>query len=215
MALGWRSGYLRYKRLFLNIAAVYNQRQDAKAFLELFLSLGAIAIFGLFALRPTLLTIAKLYREIQAKEEIVVQLNQKAQAFVQAQTIFNQERSRIELLSTAIPEKPTPELFVRQVEGLVGKHGVKILGLSIGKATLLGASTEEAQMSKRGLPTGAGSISFSLSAKGGYASLSAFLFGLESLRRPIKVDTFSINASETEGEDFLILVITGQTPYFK
>jgi len=215
MALGWRSGYLRYKRLFLNIAAVYNQRQDAKAFLELFLSLGAITIFGLFALRPTLLTIAQLYREIQAKEEMVTQLNQKAQAFVQAQTIFNQERSRIELLSSAIPEKPTPELFVRQIEGLVGKHGVEILGLSIGKVTLLGASTEEEQRAKSGLPTGAGSISFSLSAKGNYSSLSSFLSDLESLRRPIKVDTFSVNASETKGEDFLILVITGQTPYFK
>ena len=215
MALGWRSGYLRYKRLFLNIAALYNQRQDTKAFLELFLSLGAVAIFGLFALRPTLLTIAQLYREIQAKEEMVVQLNQKAQYFVQAQTIFNQERSRIELLSSAIPEKPTPELFVRQIEGLVGKHGVEILGLSIGKATLLGASTEKTDKTKSELPTGAGSISFSLSAKGSYSSLSSFLSDLESLRRPIKVNTFSLNAAEIEGEDFLILVITGQTPYFK
>ena len=215
MALGWRSGYLRYKRLFLNIAALYNQRQDTKAFLELFLSLGAITIFGLFALRPTLLTIAQLYREIQAKEEMVVQLNQKVQAFVQAQTIFNQERSRIELLSSAIPEKPTPELFVRQVEGLVGKHGVEILGLSLGKATLLGASTGETQTSKNKLPAGAGGLSFSLSTKSNYSALSSFLSDLESLRRPIKVDTFSINAAETEGEDFLILVITGQTPYFK
>lgn len=214
MALGWRRGYLQYKRIFLDIASIYNQRREVKAFLELLLSLGAIAIFGMFALRPTLLTIANLYREIKAKEEMVAKLNQKAQAFVQAQTIYNQERSRLELLSSAIPDKPTPELFVRQIEGLVGKHAIEVLGLSIGKATLLGTSTEE-QSNNSLLPSDASSISFSLSTKGNYLSQSSFLSDLETLRRPIKVDTFSINASETEGEDVLILVMTGQTPYFK
>ena len=214
MALGWRRGYLQYKRIFLDIASIYNQRREVKAFLELLLSLGAIAIFGMFALRPTLLTIANLYREIKAKEEMVAKLNQKAQAFVQAQTTYNQERSTLELLSFAIPDKPTPELFVRQIEGLVGKHAVEVLGLSIGKATLLGTSTEQ-ESAKSLLPSDASSISFSLSTKGNYLSLSSFLSDLESLRRPIKVDTFSVNASETEGEDILILVMTGQTPYFK
>lgn len=213
MALGWRSGYLRYKRIFFNIAALYEQRQDLKAFLELFLSLGAIAIFGIFALRPTLLTIAKLYKDIQAKEEIVKSLNQKAQAFVQAQTIYNQERPRISLLDTAIPDKPSPELFVRQIEGLVTKYSVDVLGLSLGKLTLLGTSTEEVR--KDSLPEGTGAISFSLSVKGNFTQLSSFLSDFESFRRPIKIDTFSINASETEGDDILVLVMTGQSPYFK
>lgn len=215
MALGWRRGYLRYKRFFLDIATIYDQRQDVKAFLELFLSLGAISVFGLFALRPTLLTIAKLYREIQAKEEMVVQLNQKAQNLVQAQTIYNQQRERIGLLDFSIPDKPAPELFVRQIEGLVGKHNVEILGLSIGKATLLGTSTEEDGKAGSELPEKVGGISFSLSAKGNYSSIFSFLSDFESLRRPVKVETFTINASETEGDDVLILVLTGQVPYFK
>lgn len=216
MALGWRRGYLQYKRVFLNISAFYNQRQEVKAFLESILSLMTIAVFATFALRPTLLTIAKLYKEIQTKEEAVVKLDQKARDLVQAQSIYSQEQNRITLLESAVPEKPYPELFARQVEGLIGKHGIELLGLSIGKATLLGETRVKQESTKsKTITEDAGSISFSLSAKGKFLSLSTFLSDLESLRRPIKTDTFSISLSETEGEDMLVLAITGQVPYFK
>lgn len=214
MALGWRSGYLRYKRLFLNIAELYNQRRDLRAFLETLLTLGTIAIFAIFALRPTFLTIAKLYQEIKAKEELAANLTKKAQNLVQAQTIYNQEGPRLSLISSAMPEKPFPELFVRQLEGLVAKHNVQVLGLTFGKATLLG-SEDDSSIKKIPLPAKIGGTSFSLSAKGNYSSISSFLSDLESLRRPIIIDTFSLNVSEVAERDVLVLVVTGLAPYLK
>lgn len=214
MALGWRSGYIRYKRLFLNIAELYNQRRDVRAFLETLLTLGTIAVFAVFALRPTLLTIAKLYQEIKAKEELATDLTKKAQNLVQAQGVYNQETPRLSLLSTAMPVKPYPELLVRQLEGLVAKHNVQVLGLTFGKATLLG-SGDESLPKKTPLPTNIGGASFSLSAKGTYSSISSFLTDFESLRRPVVIDTFSLNVSEVEGQDVLVLVVTGIAPYLK
>lgn len=214
MALGWRSGYIRYKRLFLNIAELYNQRRDIRAFLETLLTLGTIAVFAIFALRPTLLTIANLYQEIKAKEQLASDLTKKAQNLVQAQTIYNQEGTRLSLLSSAMPEKPFPELFVRQLEGLVAKHNVEVLGLTFGKATLLG-SEDDSAIKKVSLPANVGGASFSLSAKGTYTSITSFLADLESLRRPIIIDTFSLNVSGVEGKDVLVLVVTGLAPYLK
>ena len=214
MALGWRSGYLRYKRLFLNIAELYNQRRDVRAFLETLLTLGTIAVFAIFALRPTLLTIANLYQEIKAKEELAANLTKKSQNLVAAQTIYNQEGQRLLFLTSAMPGKPLPELFVRQLEGLVAKHNVQVLGLTFGKATLLG-SEDVSTTKKIPLPVNMSGASFSLSAKGTYASISSFLADLESLRRPIIIDTFSLNVSEVEGQDVLVLVVTGLAPYLK
>lgn len=214
MALGWRSGYLRYKRLFLNIAELYNQRRDVRAFLETLLTLSTIAVFAVFALRPTLLTIAKLYQEIKAKEVLATDLTKKAQNLVQAQSVYNQETPRLSLLSTAMPEDPFPELLVRQLEGLVAKHNVQVLGLTFGKATLLG-SEDESLPKKTALPANIGGTSFSLSAKGNYSSISSFLADFESLRRPVVIDTFSLNVSEAEGQDVLVLVVTGLAPYLK
>ena len=214
MALGWRSGYLRYKRLFLNIAELYNQRRDVRAFLETLLTLGTIAVFAIFALRPTLLTIANLYQEIKAKEELAANLTKKSQNLVAAQTIYNQEGQRLLFLTSAMPGKPLPELFVRQLEGLVAKHNVQVLGLTFGKATLLG-SEDVSTTKKIPLPANMGGASFSLSTKGTYASISSFLSDLESLRRPIIIDTFSLNVSEVEGQDVLVLVVTGLAPYLK
>jgi hypothetical protein len=115
MALGWRKDYLRYRSYFLNIVNVYKQRRDVKAFLELILTLVTISFFALFALKPTLLTIIELLREIEAKEETVEKMDTKIQNLQQAQTLYIQEAARIKLLETAIPDKPAPDLFVRQI----------------------------------------------------------------------------------------------------
>ena len=42
MAVGWRKDYTRYQRYFLNLFAVYKNRDDVKAFLEIVLSLATI-----------------------------------------------------------------------------------------------------------------------------------------------------------------------------
>ena len=69
MALGWRGQYYRYKDYFLNIVALYKQRRDLRAFLEVILSLSTVIIFVVFALKPTALTIISLYNEIKVKKD--------------------------------------------------------------------------------------------------------------------------------------------------
>jgi hypothetical protein len=45
--------------------------------LELFLSIGAVVFFAIFAVRPTLLTMADLIKEIEDKRALDQQLQQK------------------------------------------------------------------------------------------------------------------------------------------
>lgn len=216
MALGWRKDYLRYRSYFLNIVNIYKQRRDLKVFLELLLSLATISFFAVFALKPTLLTVIELLREIGTKEETVEKMNTKIQNLQQAQTLYLQEGARITLLETAIPNKPTPDLFVRQIEGLATSYPINLLGITIGEVTILGEEKEKRGVTQlQPLPEDSKGITFSISIAGNYQGLINFLAALEDMRRPVIIDALNIVSPQIEETQNLVLVVTGRTPYLK
>lgn len=216
MALGWRSDYLRYKDFFLNILLVYKKRPDLKMFLEAGLSLITILVFSIFALRPTLITIASLVREIRTKEETVKKMDEKIANLDAAEVIYSQEDQKINVVRQSVPSGPEPEAFLRQIEGLSQTTTASVLGVSFGEVTLSGE--EPVKKSKevlKALPEGAQALTFSVSATGDYLVLSKFLADIENLRRPINVDAAGMSSSQTAEGATLTLVISGRTPYIE
>ena len=104
MALGWKSNYLRYKSFFLNVAGQYQKKNELKMFMEVLLSLSAVAIFGLFAIKPTLTTIATLIKDMQGKRQTLALMDEKIENLNQARKVYDEEKAGIELLKTAIPK---------------------------------------------------------------------------------------------------------------
>jgi hypothetical protein len=214
MALGWRKGYLRYKEYFLNILVLYQKKKEVRMFLEILLSSLTIVFFGLFALRPTLLTIAELYKQVKSKEETVQKLDQKISALSQVQNIFTSQGQRISLVSQVAPVPPSPETFVRQLEGVASKNNTKILGISVGEVVLKGPPTVKREsLELSSLPEEAKGLSFSVSANSDYLSLIGFLNDLEKLRRPIKIDNLAFNSSLVGEKKVLVIVVSGRVPY--
>ena len=215
MALGWRKEYLRYREFFLNISALYRRNQDLRMFLEVLLSLGTISFFAFFALKPTLITIVELYKNIQTKQDLVNKMDTKIQNISAAQAIFDSEAARISLTESSIPDLASPETFVRQIEGLAISNSVNLLGVSIGQVTLVGeekkSSTSETDIAP--LPEGARALTFSVSVNGSYPALSRFLSELENLRRPIKIDNTGLTSAQTEQGSELVLLVSGRVPY--
>lgn len=218
MAAGWRANYLRYKSYFLDVVSHYQKKQDLKIFMELFLSLATVAIFGIFAIRPTLITIAQLIKEIQGKRETLSLMNEKIDNLNQAKILFEQERGNIDLLKKAIPKRGEPEVLVRQVEGVVSQNQVIVLSLTLGEVNLLGEEesvSTSADTKVSTLPEDAEGLTFSISSSSDYPQLSSFVQGIERLLRPFKMDTIFINAQETQEGKQLILVINARSPYLK
>jgi len=215
MALGWRKEYLRYREFFLNIVALYKRNQDLRMFLEVLLSLGTVSFFTFFALKPTLVTVAGLYKEIKAKQETVAKMDTKIKNVAAAQTTFNAESARILLAQISVPDLASPETFVRQIEGLAASSSINLSGISIGQLTLAGEAkkvpTSETDIVP--LPEGAPPLVFSISVNGTYAGLATFLSELENLRRPVKIDNVGFTASQTEEGKKLVLLISGRVPY--
>lgn len=218
MALGWRKEYLRYREFFMNIVALYKKRWDLRAFLEILLSLGTVSFFIVFALKPTVLTIAELYKEIQTKKETVAKLDEKIKNLTIAQQVWARDEAKISLSKTSVPSSPVPESYVRQIEGLAAQNGISLLGISVGEVTLVGETKETAaeETDLAPLPEDASAVTFSVSITGAYQQLFSFLAGLENLRRPLKIDAVSITSSENEeGIIKQILLVSGRVPFLK
>jgi len=215
MATGWRTQYFRYKGFFLNIVTLYKQRRDLRAFLELVLSLSTIIIFVVFALKPTAVTIISLYNQIKNKQETLNSLNQKVSNLQTANKIFNQNKSVIPDIDAAIFTGPEPDTVSKQILGLASKNSVNLLGVSIGQVMLIGKNTAPKDPSVKPLPGGALSMLVSISAKGSYPNLLAFTKDLETLRIPVKIDSLTINSSQTEGGRVIVVTVTARIPYLE
>lgn len=213
MATGWRTQYYRYKDLFLNIVVLYKQRRDLRAFLELVLSLSTVIIFVIFALKPTAVTIISLYTQIKDKQETLNSLNQKVVNLQTANNIFNKNKNVIPDVDTSISTNPEPDTISKQILGLAGKDSVSLLGLSIGQVTLIGKNTTPKDSSIKPLPGGAQSMPISISVKGNYPGLITFIKDIEDLRIPVKIDSLTINSSQTEGGSVIVGTITARVPY--
>jgi len=216
---GWRKNYLRYKSYFLNITQSYEERTDVKVYLEILLSLVTISVFTIFALRPTLLTITKLLKEIETKKQTLTQINKKLQDVYSAQNVYDQNINHIRLLESAIPTNPSLDEAVRQIEGLLGVHEVEMTSLSMGKATLLGKETIN-RPGKESLPENAHGLSFTLGLSASvenYPQIYNYLSNLEGLRRPVYVDLLTVSSTKLQGEDetSLLFILDARLPYIE
>jgi Tfp pilus assembly protein PilO len=78
---------------------------------------------------------------------------------------------------------------------------------------LIGKSTAPKDSSIKPLPGNALSIPVSISAKGSYPNLLAFIKDLENLRVPVKIDSLTISSSQTESGSVIVGTVTARIPY--
>jgi len=205
----------------LGILSRYKERADIRAYLEILLSLATVCLFSLFALKPTLTTIAGLFKEIEAKEETLDRINKKIQDLSTARSLYDRKIENIRLLDTAIPKGPKPEDFVIQVESLTAKYQIGESRLSLSNALILGKESSLTISKKQNdkldsFPGGAGSIPVSFGTEvsvNQFATLTGFLSDYEFLRRPIKLDSVRISARRGEGETEVSFTTSGRVPY--
>lgn len=227
MDTGWRRNYLRYKSFFLNMMTQYKERSDWKVYLEILLSLVTVSIFSVFALRPTILTIAELIKQIEEKKSTVAQMDKKIQDLGKAQTLVDRESANIFLLTeTVIPKTPNSDIFSRQLEALSSKHQVPITNFRLGEAVIKGVSKEttesedETNEESIELENEFNKMEFSINTPISveqYESLLSFLRDFENLRMPSKIDTLEVSVSNEEdvANRNLILILEGELPYLQ
>lgn len=197
MNFDWKKEYYRYHRYFFDIRKK-TETPKTRSFTWLSLSIFTVSFFVLVAIRPTVVTIAKLNREIVDKEKASNGLQQKINSILQAQQVFTENSDRLYLLEDALPAKnefPRLAYFFEQEAAITGVN-LKFLNFEkIGK-TAVSAQTS--------------SFNFSLVVTGDYLKLKQFLGDLEISRRLIKIERASFNQLKKAEEIELSLSISGQ-----
>lgn len=215
MAIGWKGSYTRYKEFFLNIAELYKKKADLRAFLEIILSLFTIIIFLLFALKPTVITIVDLLQQIKQKESTLATLTQKVSDLQKAAGLLQQNQTFIPNVNIAVSSLAKPNVLAEQVLGISAKNSVDIIGFSIDQLDLVGVSTNRRSPDSKPLPGDAKEMPFSISVRGTYLNLNAFITDLEKMRIMIKVDSYTINSSTTDNGLVIVAVVSGRVPFLE
>lgn len=214
MALGWREQYLRYREFYLNIQALYKQRADLRAFLEIILSLSTVIIFLLFALKPTAVTIISLFNQIQEKQKTIVTLDQKITNLDTANNLLVQYQDSLTNIDSAVGTLARPDLFVGQVQALGTKDTVNIQQISTGEFSLIGPPPPTVGASQlTALPDNAKEIDVAASAEGPYPNLASFVKDFNNLRMIVKVDSIGISITTAQKGKQITTVVTGRVPF--
>lgn len=214
MATNWKTDYLRYKDFFLNVLSMYNSKPNLKIYLELIMSIVTVIVFSTFAIRPTVLTIIELNKEIKGKEETVVKLKQKIRNLQTISDLMQNESENIKYIDQVVPKTASVDILIKQVEQLAIQNSIQILGFSSSDVTLFGKDDEVKKRKEvEALSGNPNELPFTFSATGSYQNIATFINTIENLRRPIKFDSFTINSNTTDQGKILVVTIAGRVPY--
>lgn len=216
MKLGWRRNYIRQKGYFLNIIRQYKERTDIRVYLEIILSLLTISIFSIFALRPTLLTIAELLQEIKGKEEVLTQMNTKIGNLTSAQLLYDQNRGNINILKSTVPDYPQPDVILRQFEGLSQQNNLTLNNFSLDDAPLKGNPGKVTSKSKKGDTNPANSVLVSANFSTeltNYPSVETLVNSFENLRLPYNINLLFLDTTTKDDSEITLVNMSGYFLY--
>jgi Tfp pilus assembly protein PilO len=175
---------------------------------ELFLSIAAIIFFAVFAIRPTLLTMSDLIKEIEDKRKLDTQLTQKAAALATAQENFNAVEDRAYLLSQAIPEGVDLGYTLKVIEKAASDQDLTISNMTVlDIPQTIPENTPLKNLERRSMPIQAAVI-------GDYESIRQFIEQLRGSRRSYIVERITFAIENSRGQKTLEATILIGAPYF-
>lgn len=209
----------RYFNFFLNIYSLYNEKVSLRKFIELLLTLGAIIVFSVFAIKPTSITIIGLVREIEEKEKTIVLLDEKIDNLRIGQSEYSQFIGFVPVIDSALASQPPTGSFVKYIEKYTTQNNLTISTIKTGKinwqgdtqinTTSLSADKKIAESAFE-IDNKLNSFSGLVSFQGSYIDCLNFIKTISSVRIPILLDKVAL----AKGVDESILgTVNVRVPY--
>jgi Tfp pilus assembly protein PilO len=210
MIFDWKTETTRYHRYLATLRQIA-QREDVRSWTNLTLSFLTIAFFGFFAIKPTLIIIAKLTKEIKDRQEVNLQLKKKIASLIAAQEQYSANQERFYLIDQALPQTPDFPSFLFCLEKEATSAGIKIQSFSITKIEI--AQTQKAKPADQKSP----SFEFNLALTGDYVNLQRFAGQIENLRRSLNLEKISFSKTKKEKEETpkIVLTIFGKSNFYE
>lgn len=178
------------------------QQEHTPHFVMLALTFLALSFFGIFAINPTLTTIASLKKQVADSKEVDKALTTKINNLSALQQQYNQLGSDLTNIYAAVPKNADVPLLSAQVQALAKKH----------KLTVTTYRVAEVQLTSAKHDTKTKSFIFTLQAEGDYNDMIAFSSELASINRQVTVEVMEIGRDSKTND--LVLTLRGRQ-YFK
>lgn len=199
MAIDYRNSLSHYRKYL----QIIQKRPMWRATLFVTLSLTLLIVLLVFALRPTLITIASLTGDIQSKREIETKLNTKIASLQSMVQIYQKIQPQLDLIDTALPIQPKFGNLSDYLIRASSSSGVIVNNIALGNINL---STQPIATQ------GVSEIEFGLSVTGSFTQIYEILHKIENSRRLITTTSVQITRNNTglltavlKGKAFFIL----------
>jgi hypothetical protein len=186
----------------------FYEQPVAKVALELFLSLAAVILFALVAIKPTLLTMSDLLKSIDDKKELNQQLAQKIVALSSAQDFYLIFQDKLYVLNQAVPVNSQVSKTLKIIEKLAGEQNLIIYSLKVND---LPKDVDE-NNSLESL-TRINTL-LSVTVAGEYPAIRQLVEELKNSRRTMLVEKITFSVDDKRGEKTLKATILVNTPYY-
>lgn len=196
------TGFEKFKRYYKSLEPVLEKPKN-RLYTAAIFSFLAIALFGWYAIRPTIQTIIFLQRDIVDKSALDKKMEEKIGSLVEAQASYEDAKDLLPVLDDAIPDTPDAIDAIIQIKNLVATTQATLSSVRVTNVALLQTSqlTKDKQPKKP-------EFLISLSISGLYQEVESFIQSLVSLRRILTIEQMNLVPSK---ESAGISVPTGKT----
>jgi len=180
----------------------------AKVSSELLFSIFAVIFFAVFAIRPTVVTMSDLIKEIDDKQALEEKLTQKIAALSTAQAQYLSEQNRLIVLDKALPSNPDLEGALLVIEKVASEHNLVILNMEAKEVPHQDpAATQFSQKVRLSKP-------LLLTVTGTYPDIAQFVEGIRNVQREMVIESVSFSLNDTQGKKRLAANIVLNLQYF-
>lgn len=181
------------------------KEEKTQKFTTTVLTILALIFFGLFAIEPTLSTIANLQKQISDNQFIDSKLQDKINGLSVLQQKYSNIQKDLPNIYASIPQKSQIPLLFGDLQAIANDSSVIINGIQSSQVNLSGTTNSIQKYT---------SFAFNLSISGEYGNLKNFLSKIINMQRIITINNLSINKANIGNSTTLQLNIQGNA-YFK
>jgi type IV pilus assembly protein PilO len=180
--------YGRYLELIPNF-----KKEKAQKFTTIVLTIVSVIILAVFAINPTLSTIANLQKQLDDAKFVAEKLDIKINNLSTLQTKYETLKPDLPIIYASLPRKEEAALLTGQIQALAQENGLAVAIIQVTDFT------ESKSFSY---------FTFNVSMQGDYENLVGFLNKLVRMQRIVDLKDISITSPENS-EDNLILSTRG------
>lgn len=185
------------------IPVINIKSKKTASYLTITLSFLSLSLFGLFAIRPTLITAISLINNVDQLRKLNIEYENKIGNLIRAQSEYEKIREELPLIDSALPQNASFSKLARAIERYARRENVTINQFQI----------DTVPISTLSASTTLYNFGFSLVGLGAYESLSNFLDHLVNWKRIITIKSLEFNQEGSTVSGILRLTLKGAAYY--